>query len=226
MVVRNNNPVPISKFKKNTHVHGVSKFIKVRFNVPAKRAQRKEQRLRKAAAFFPRPIKRLRPLVHSPSVRHSMRLRLGKGFTEEELKLAGIPLKFAPTIGIAVDKRRQNRSEESLNLNAQRLKEYKSKLVLFPLNPKKLRKGPIPEATPEQLKNLTQLKGVVLPQAKKEDKPVFEEITPEMKKKSAWKAVRNARIAAKAVGYLIKKKMEEEAAASKKKGAEDEEATE
>lgn len=219
MVVRNNNPVPISKHKKHWQ-----KFVKVRLNVPAKRQERKETRLRKAAALFPAPLKKLRPLVHSPSVRHAMRLRLGKGFTEEELKLAGIPVKLAPTVGIAVDKRRKNRSEESLNLNAQRLKEYKSKLVLFPLNPKKLRKGPIPEATPEQLKNLTQLRGVVLPQSKKEEKPVFESLSEELKKKSAWNAVRNARRAARAVGYLIKKKAEEEAKASKAPKGDDEDA--
>merc|ERR1712157_9283 len=48
---------------------------------------------------------------------------------------------YAQTIGIAVDHRRKNKSVESLQLNAQRLKEYKSKLILFPINAKKPRKG-------------------------------------------------------------------------------------
>jgi large subunit ribosomal protein L13e len=39
---------------------------------------------------------------------------------------------YAQTIGIAVDYRRKNRSEEGLNENVQRLKAYQSKLVLFP----------------------------------------------------------------------------------------------
>ena len=41
-------------------------------------------------------------------------------------------MKYAPTIGIAVDHRRKNRSEESLQENAKRLKAYKAKLVVFP----------------------------------------------------------------------------------------------
>ena len=39
----------------------------------------------------------------------------------------------AKTIGICVDHRRRNKSVESLQINAQRLKEYQSKLVLFPI---------------------------------------------------------------------------------------------
>lgn len=36
-------------------------------------------------------------------------------------------------MGIAVDHRRRNPSEEGLELNVQRLKEYKAKLIVFPL---------------------------------------------------------------------------------------------
>jgi large subunit ribosomal protein L13e len=46
--------------------------------------------------------------------------------------MAGIPRKVAPTIGIAVDPRRQNLSEESLKENVARLKEYKKRLIVFP----------------------------------------------------------------------------------------------
>lgn len=49
--------------------------------------------------------------------------------------------KYAKTIGIAVDHRRRNKSVESLQLNAQRLKLYKSKLILFPLNAGKPKEG-------------------------------------------------------------------------------------
>ena len=45
---------------------------------------------------------------------------------------AGIPRKLAPTIGIAVDTRRLNTNQETLTLNVQRLKTYKSCLILFP----------------------------------------------------------------------------------------------
>ena len=57
------------------------------------------------------------------------------------LQAAGIGRKLAPTIGIAVDHRRKNRSLESLQTNIQRLKEYRSKLILFPRKMSKPKKG-------------------------------------------------------------------------------------
>lgn len=39
---------------------------------------------------------------------------------------------MAPTIGIAVDHRRQNLSEESLAANVARLKAYQARLLVFP----------------------------------------------------------------------------------------------
>ena len=57
------------------------------------------------------------------------------------LQQANIPRKLAPTIGIAVDHRRRNRSLESLQSNTQRLKEYRSKLILFPRKASKPKKG-------------------------------------------------------------------------------------
>ena len=54
---------------------------------------------------------------------------------------AKISRKLAQRIGIAVDHRRRNRSLESLQINTQRLKEYMSKLILFPRNPNKPKAG-------------------------------------------------------------------------------------
>ena len=54
---------------------------------------------------------------------------------------AGINQKQARSIGIAVDYRRRNGSMESLQENVQRLKEYRSKLILFPRHPSKPKKG-------------------------------------------------------------------------------------
>ncbi|NXP42765.1 RL13 protein, partial [Leiothrix lutea] len=56
-------------------------------------------------------------------------------------QLAGINKKFARTIGISVDPRRRNKSTESLQANVQRLKEYHSKLILFPRKPAMPKKG-------------------------------------------------------------------------------------
>merc|ERR1711874_373737 len=85
------------------------------------------------------------------------------------------------TIGIAVDHRRRNKSVESLQQNTQRLKEYKSKLILFPLNSKKPRKG---DSTAEELSKAV--------------KPVVKraramELTDDMKKFQAFQTIRQAR---------------------------------
>ena len=48
-----------------------------------------------------------------------------------ELKAVGIAPKYARTIGISVDHRRQNKSQETFDANVARLQEYKSKLVIF-----------------------------------------------------------------------------------------------
>lgn len=79
-----------------------------------------------------------------------MKTRAGRGFTLEELKAAKINKKAARGLGIAVDHRRKNRSEEGFTLNVNRLKLYQSRLVLFPRNPtsKRAKKG---DATTEEL---------------------------------------------------------------------------
>ena len=55
--------------------------------------------------------------------------------------VAGIHKKVARTIGISVDPRRRNKCTESLQANVQRLKEYRSKLILFPRKPSAPKKG-------------------------------------------------------------------------------------
>jgi large subunit ribosomal protein L13e len=65
-------------------------------------------------------------------LRYNIKIREGRGFTFEELKKAGFHVKKAQKLGIAVDHRRRNTNEESLELNVQRLNEYKAKLIVFP----------------------------------------------------------------------------------------------
>jgi len=57
---------------------------------------------------------------------------MGRGFTFGELKAANVAPAFARTIGIAVDHRRNNKSDAIKTENVQRLKEYLSRLVVFP----------------------------------------------------------------------------------------------
>merc|ERR1712200_144546 len=113
----------------NGHFHkDWQKYVKTWFNQPARKIRRQKKRNQKAARLAPRPTQLLRP--------------------------AGLSKNMARTIGIAVDTRRRNRSVESLQNNAQRLKEFQSKLILFPLNAKKPKKG---DATPEEISKATQL---------------------------------------------------------------------
>jgi len=60
---------------------------------------------------------------------------------------------MAATIGISVDPRRQNLSEESLSANVARLKEYSSRLILFPRKGGKEKKG---DASKEDVKSATE----------------------------------------------------------------------
>jgi len=162
----------------------------------------------RARQLAPRPAKGpLRPVVRCPTVRYNSKLRFGRGFTREELKVAGINRDFAKTIGISVDHRRRNRSVESLQVNVQRLREYKSKLILFPRRPNKPKKG---EATAEEVKTAKQLKGTLMrirPVQKHEKARV---ITEDEKKFSAFTALRQARAHARLFG--IRQKRAKEAA--------------
>jgi ribosomal protein L13E len=93
------------------------------------------------SSSFNRPTELLRPAVRAPTVRYNRKLRAGRGFTAAELSAAGIRRKEALSIGIPVDHRRRNKSEESLKLNVQRLEQYKARLVVFPKKAGKVKKG-------------------------------------------------------------------------------------
>lgn len=69
------------------------------------------------------------------------------------MRAAKITPAFAQTVGIAVDYRRVNKSEEALQLNVQRLENYKSKLILFPRRADKPKKGEIADSTADKLKS-------------------------------------------------------------------------
>jgi len=127
---KHNNEIPNNHFKKCAVWQSL---IKTWFEQPARNKRRRLARAAKAKAVFPRPTAGpLRPVVHSSSIRYNMKTRAGRGFSLDELKEAGIPVKLAPTIGVAVDWRRKNKCLESLQENANRLKAYKAKLILFP----------------------------------------------------------------------------------------------
>jgi len=123
--------------------------VRCHFDQPGKKLSRRLARREKAAAVAPRPIDKLRPIVRCPTIKYNRRVRLGRGFTLTELKAAGIPRLYAQTIGISVDHRRQNLSEESLVVNVERLKAYKERLIVFPRRSGRAKKGDTPK---DQLK--------------------------------------------------------------------------
>ena len=147
--------------------------------------------MKKAAAIAPRPVSGLlRPVVKPPTVRYNYKLREGRGFTLTELKEAGINRKEARSIGIAVDHRRRNKSNESLQLNSQRLKEYKSRLIVFPRKRGKTKAG---DAESADLDKAQQLTGDIIPVPSAFQKPKAMAITDAMKEEDVFHKVRMVR---------------------------------
>merc|ERR1711957_94458 len=123
----------------------------------------------------------------------------------------GIAPKLAPTIGISVDHRRRNRCTESLKTNVNRLKLYKSKLLIFPKGSGKkcVKKGDTPRS---ELSNVAQntLKEII-PIPKTALRIKARKITDAEKETSAYKVLKKARTNKKYLGQkLMKEKSGEE----------------
>lgn len=114
--------------------------VRTWFDQPGRKLRRRQARKAKAASLGVRPLSLLRPAVRAQTVRYNRKIREGRGFTLGELKEAGIGKKEARGIGIVVDHRRRNLSEEGKAVNVERLKAYKTRLIVFPRNSKKPKK--------------------------------------------------------------------------------------
>ena len=201
-MVKHNNVIPnIHCGKKYCQSSRGPLKVRLALNQAGKKKSRRLARAAKASAIAPRPLQLLRPAVHCPTQRYSAKVRLGKGFTLEELKAAGLTAQFARTVGIAVDHRRTNKSAESLQANVARLEEYKSKLIVFPK--KRLSKVKNGDSSKEECKSATQLLGTVLPLVKPSDEIVVGDVTEEMKSTSAFTAMRVARQETRVAGYRV-----------------------
>lgn len=142
-------------------------------------------------------------------MKYNAKRRAGRGFTLEELKEAGIPAKFAPTIGIAVDFRRRNRSLEGLQENVNRLKAYKASLVVFPRRANKPKAG---DSSAEELKTAAQFKGELMPIKKAKAGVEKVALTDAMRAEKAYATLRLERMNARMVGVRAKRAAEEAAA--------------
>merc|ERR1719409_72713 len=169
-MVKHNNIVPNQHFHKQWQ-----KRVKVIFNQPMRKKRRRLLRKKKAQAMGPRPVAGpLRPEVRCATQRYNMKVKAGRGFTFDELKEAGINVKEARGLGIAVDHRRKNRSVEGFQANVQRLKAYKARLVVFPRRRGKYKKG---DSTKEECANAQQLTGEIIPIVQKVAPVAREKIT-------------------------------------------------
>lgn len=202
-MVKHNNVVPNGHFKKHWQ-----DYVRTWFDQPARKTRRRIARQKKAVKIFPRPTAGpLRPVVHCQTLKYNMKTRAGRGFSLEELKGAGIPRKVAPTIGIAVDHRRKNRSLEGLQANIQRLKTYSARLVIFPRRAGQPKAG---DSAPEELATATQVQGDYMPIVG--EKPTVElvKVTDEMKAFRAYAKLRLERTNKRHAGARLKKAAEAE----------------
>ena len=140
-MVKHNNVVPNGHFHKDWQ-----RRVRTWFDQPARKTRRYQTRKDKTVEIAPRPLKPLQPLVQGQTIKYNRIIRAGRGFTILELKQVGLTPKFARTVGIKVDHRRRNRSQEVLTRNVQKLELYKSKMTLYPLRKEKPKKGQINDA--------------------------------------------------------------------------------
>ena len=188
-MVRHNNMLP------NVHLgKDWQEKVKTWFNQPGRKHRRQLKRAAKAAKVAPNPTHTLKPIVRGQTNKYNNKIRLGRGFTKEELKKAGIlSLNYARSIGIAIDLRRKDTSNEAQTANVNRIKEYLAKMILYPRK-KADKKALVKEATEEQLKAPEAKEQntckCVIPLPKEEVGYTFVPITKEMKSANVYKTQR------------------------------------
>jgi ribosomal protein L13E len=131
-----NSVLPANHFRKDWQ-----RRVRTWFDQPGRKLRRRNARKAKATTLGVRPLTLLRPAVRAQTVRYNRKVREGRGFTLAELKSAGIGKKEALGVGIVVDHRRRNLSEEGKKLNVDRLEAYKARLIVFPRKAGKAKKG-------------------------------------------------------------------------------------
>ena len=73
----------------NNHFHkDWQRYVKTWFNQPGRKKRRRQARAKKALRVAPRPVAgAIRPVVRCPTFRYNTKVRAGRGFTLEELKV-------------------------------------------------------------------------------------------------------------------------------------------
>ncbi|KAG6842268.1 hypothetical protein C0991_000238 [Blastosporella zonata] len=207
-----NNVLHANHFRKDWQ-----RRVRTWFDQPGRKLRRRTARKAKAATLGVRPQSLLRPAVRAQTVRYNRKVREGRGFTHAELKEAGIGRKEARGVGIVVDHRRRNLSEEGKKVNVERLKAYKARLIVFPRKAGKPKKG---DSSAEDLKAETTRAAIPLPVVDVAEAP--RKITAEEREFQAFRTLRVARANARYEGARKARaqkpalQKEEEEAAKKK----------
>jgi len=183
MGFRHNNVLHANHFRKDWQ-----RRVRTWFDQPGRKLRRRTARKAKATTLGVRPLTLLRPAVRAQTVRYNRKVREGRGFTFAELKEAGIGRKEARGVGIVVDHRRRNLSEEGKLVNVERLKAYKERLIVFPRNAKKPKKG---DSTGDALTAETTRATLPLPESIPHEAP--RKITDAEREFKAYRALRDAR---------------------------------
>ncbi|KAH9387254.1 large subunit ribosomal protein L13e [Nematocida major] len=154
--MKHNNSLSTGHFKKT------SLKYKTWFGQAIQKRIRREKRQEAAKKIAPTNVELLRPVVRCNSRRYNINQRLGRGFSIVEVTQAGLTVKEARELGIAVDIKRYTKSVESLTLNVERIKEYLSKITVYESKSEALEAGAV------------QHKAAILPVIKK--KPTIDSI--------------------------------------------------
>merc|ERR1719284_1311348 len=185
MTKGHNNVLPNAHFRKHWHssIWSHRGLVRCHFDQAGKKKRRLLARRAKAKAIAPRPTGgAVRPVVRCPTFKYNTKVRAGRGFTLAELKEVGFAPQYAKTIGIAVDQRRKNRSQERFNENVQRLKEYKARLVVLPKKVKARKGDKRQPASAEAQGPVSQATGFILPIVQPKVSQEVRAITAEEKK--------------------------------------------
>jgi len=203
-----NNVLHANHFRKDWQRH-----VRTWFDQPGRKLRRRAARKNKAATLGVRPLSLLRPAVRAQTVRYNRKVREGRGFTLVELKEAGIGRKEARGVGIVVDHRRRNLSEEGKKVNVDRLRAYKDRLIVFPRKAGKPKAG---DSSVEDLKAATTRAAIPLPVVASAEGP--RKITAAEREFEAFRTLRVARANQRHEGARKARaaKKEEEEAAKKK----------
>jgi len=204
MAVHLNRVLPNAHFRKRKTW---ARLAKTWFNQPARKVRRRSNRVAKAQQVAPRPVAgSVRPVVSCPTFRYNSRQRIGRGFTQDEIVAAGLSINQAKQLGVAIDKRRRNKSQENLQRNVQRLKEYRSKLVVLP------RSG---ATDVEQVRGTAVMPVDPNPASKVVESAVISDAD---RKGSVYQAFHMAKANTKWAGQREKRRIAREAAAAEKAG--------